>query len=351
MPSTRTLQQTLNFCSTHGDLLPLANVGGYTNEPGLSLCNDAISDLISDPNDWKFNRVEMPMLVSCPNKLDQQFAGACAFTLNSSPTPPQTGWVSQGWGIALASASAVTVSGGVVTVNTLETHRIPSGATVYLIGLGAQSGNAAVPSAYNAIFTDNGSSSSWSGGVTLTGATATSFSFAAGAGQNNGDILGAPGITNFGYATNASLQEMNNTSSPPNIVDCTTYRELPYISRVANPDKISVLKDYGTGVLLIRWNFIPATATWGARIVYQAMAPTKVALTDTWAPFPDNFSAITNQAVLYRMYRYLNSPLADGEYKKLQAEIAKIHGTDSAETTAVRMAPEGLMDDSYWAGY
>ena len=31
------------------------------------------------------------------------------------------------------------------------------------------------------------------------------FSFAAVAGQNNGDVLGAPGITNFGWATAGTL--------------------------------------------------------------------------------------------------------------------------------------------------
>ena len=32
---TITLQNRLNYVSTHGDLLPLANVGGFIDEPGL----------------------------------------------------------------------------------------------------------------------------------------------------------------------------------------------------------------------------------------------------------------------------------------------------------------------------
>jgi len=349
--STITLQNRLNFCSTHGDLLPLSGVGGYTDEPGLTLCNDALSDLISDPNDWKFNRVEMPMLVSCPNKQDQLFAGATVFALNFTGTNPSTGWFSQGWGIALANANGIVNTSGTVVVTTLENHRIPVGAQIFMIGnvMQTSGGGGSSASFYNSTFADNGTSSSWSGGWTVTAVTGNTLTFAATAGMNSGDVMGAPGITNFGYLTSASFQEMNNTSSPPNIQPCTAYRELPRVSRVANPDSISVLADLGTGVLKIRYHMVPGSTTWGAQMVYQAKAPLKVSLTDTWAPFPDNYQAVINQALLYRMYRYLNDPKADSEYKKLLAEIGKIQGTDATEATDVHLQPaESLMDTSYW---
>lgn len=333
--STITLQSTINFASTHADLLPLSGVGGYTSEPALSLCNDTISDLVSSPNDWKFNRVEMPMLVTCPNRLDQQFGGACAFSLGST---------SQGWGIALAANNGITVSGGVVTVTFLENHRFAVGDTIYMIGNIATVGTA---SAYNSTFTDNGTNSSWSNGWVITAITAQTVTFAATAGQNNSDVAGAPGITNFGYATSASLQEMNNTASPPNLQPCTVYRELPHVSRVANPDSVCVLVDNGDGTLKIRYGFAPGSTTWGVQLVYQAKAPLKVALTDTWAPFPDNYSVVYRQALLYRMYRYLNDPKADNEFKKLQQEIMKVQGADDAETTDVHVQPESLMDVNY----
>lgn len=353
MASTITLQSTVNFASTHADLLPLSNVGGFTNEPALSLCNDALSDLISDPNDWVFNRVEMAPLFTCANKQDYLFAGASAFTLNTSPSGSQTG-SSQGWAIDLASASAITVSGGVVTVNTLEVHRLAIGQTVYLNNVVIKTGNAANPANYNSTFTDNGSVSQWNTGYTITGVGSKSFTFAAVAGQANGDILGAPGVTNFGYGTSATLQEVNNNSSPPNQYPLTFKRELPVSSRVANPEKIAVLGDLGTGVLKIRFLWVPGSTMFAALIVYQAQAPLKTVLTPgtggdgTWAPFPDNFSAVCRQALLYRMYRYLNSPTADNEYKKLQAEILKIQACDDASQTDVNLQPEvGLMDDSY----
>ena len=340
--TTITLQSVVNFASTHGDLLPLAGVGGYTDEPALSLCNDTISDLTAQPNDWKFNRVEMPRLFSCPNKQDQLFAGACIFTLGYATVGSVGAWQSQGWGIDLASNSAITVSNGVVTVNTLENHRIPVGAQVYMDGVYFTTGTA---SAYQSTFTDNGSSSGWTVFWTVTAIGLKSISFAASAGQNNSDIGGAPGITNYGYLTSASLQELNNTSSPPNIQPCTVYRELPYISHVSNPSSIAVMQDLGTGVLRIRWAKVPGSTVWVALPVYQAKAPLKVALTDNWAPFPDNFSAVYRQGLLYRMYRYLNDPKADNEYKKLQEEIARVKGTDQAELTDVNVQGECLMDN------
>jgi hypothetical protein len=334
--TTLTLQQVLNFVSTHADLLPLAGVGGFTNEPGLSICNDALSDLISDPNDWVFNRIEMAPVFTCPNRQDVLFAGAAAFSLGSS---------SQGWAIDLATNSGITVAAGIVTVNTIEAHRFAVGDAVYLTGVVMNPGTA---SAYNSVFTDNGSLSQWTGSWTILTIGTKSFTFAATAGQNNLDIGGAPGITNFGYATSATLQEVNNNSSPPNQYPLTVKRELPVISRVCNPEKICVLADLGTGVLKIRFHMVPGSTTFAAYIVYQARAPLKSALTDTWAPFPDNFAAVVRQAVLYRMYRYLNDPKMNGEYQKLKEEIAKIQATDDATQTDVSLQPEiGLMDDSY----
>jgi hypothetical protein len=344
--TTLTLQSVANFCSTHSDLLPLSGVGGYANEPFLSLANDALSDLISDPNDWVFNRVEMPSLFTCPNKQDYLFAGASAFTLNASGANAGT---SQGWAIDLASNSAITVSGGVVTVNTIEAHRFAIGQTVYLTGVTMTTGTTAN---YNSTFTDNGSVSQWNTGWVITAVGTKNFSFAATSGQNNADVGGAPGITNFGYSTSASMQEVNNNSSPPNVFPLVVRRELEVSSRVSIPEKVAVMTDLGTGVLKIRLLWLPSSAVYAVNIIYQAKAPLKVALTDTWAPFPDNYAAVYRQAALYRMYRYLDSPKADNEYKKLQAQIMKTQAADDATQTDVSIQPsDSLMDSSYDGNY
>jgi len=350
--STIPIQKTINFCSTQADLLPLCNVGGYQDEPALTLANDALSDIFTDPNDYVFNRVEMPPVFTCPNKQDYLFAGATAFTLQQATallTP--SAYPSQGWAIDLAANNAITVTqvaGSppylLVTVNTLEPHRFVVGQTVYMTGV--QNVN------YNSIFSDNGSFSNWSNGWPIVSIpTPTSFTFIATAGMSAADVTGAPGIFNFAYATSASLTEVNNNTSPPNVRACTARRELAVSSRVSDPENVSVIADLGNGIIKVRFLWVPGGVVWACNIVYQAKPPLKVALTDTWAPVPDNFIAVINQAMVYRMYRYLNDARADNEYKKLQAEISKTQAADDATATDVNVQPPCLMDDSTWSGY
>ena len=339
MSSTITYQSVVNLAATHSDLMPLAGVGGYTNEPALSLCNDTLQELLSAPLDWKFNRVEMPMLVTANTKQDYQFAGAVAFTLGST---------SAGAAIDLASANAITVTGGVVTVNTLEPHTFSVGDTAYMFGVTATTGTTAK---YNSTFTQTATSSTSSGGWVLTAVTSKSFSFAATSGQNDNDVAGAPGITDFGWLASGTMIELNNTSSPQNTKPIEAVRDIQPSSRIDNPSKVCVLKDNGDGTLKIRFQYVPGSTIWGVNLVYQAKAPLNTALTATWAPFPDELSFVYRQGLLYRMYRYLNSPRADVEFQKLQAAIAKGSGASDREASDVHMYPEASLMDNSWGGY
>lgn len=337
MSSNLTLQQVANFCATHADLLPVTGVGGFLGEPFLSLANDAISDLLSDANDWKFNRVEMPLMVTCPKKQDYLFAGATVFSLGST---------AQGWAIDLSTNSAITVSAGVVTVKTIETHRFSLGDTIYLHGVTMSVGTTA---SYNSTFTDNGTNTAWSNGWVITAVSSTALTFAATTGQNNSDIGGAPGITNFGFLTASSMVMMTNTSSPQASRLLTPYRELPVSSLCGEPTQAAVISDNGTGTLRIRFYLTPSTVSWGAKFTYQASAPVKTAMTANWSPFPDMLSSLIRQAMIYRLYRYINSPTADVEYQKLQVAIRKAQSGDDAEETSISLQPEsGLMESTWW---
>lgn len=358
MPSTLTLTAVANFCSTHADLLPLTGVGGYTSEPFLSIASGAMSEIINDVEDWKWNSVELfdailtfqPLITSL-NKQDYLFAGASAFVLQVSGTTQVT---SSGAAIDLSSNSAITVSGGVVTVNTLEPHRFAIGNIVNLVGLIAKAGNSADITKYNSVFTDNGATATWSTGFTITAVTSKSFSFAAGTGQNNGDILGAPGINDFGWLTGCTMMELNNNSSPPNWRQMKAVRNLPKWQRVSDPEQVAVSQDYGTGVLRLRFNQIPGGVVWAINLIYQKSAPLFTTLTyTTWAPIPDSFSDLIRQAVIYRMYRYLNpnSNATQTELKKFEQILAKAKGADNAEESNVYLQPtEGIVED-YWPSY
>lgn len=336
--STITLQSLANFFSTQADLLPLTGIGGYTNEPFMSMANDALSDLICDPSDWKFNRAVLPIIVTCPFKQDYKFSGAEAFSLGST---------SQGWAIDLASNSAITVTAGVVTVNTIEPHRFAIGDVVFINNVIAKSGNSANAGKYNSTFTDNGNASAWTGGYTITAITSNSFSFAAASGQNNGDVLGSPGVFNFAYGTSASMVEMIDTSSPQYVQELSVRREMPVASRINNPSKVAVINDDYNGTITVRFYLVPGNTAWGATIVYQQKAPVKSQMTDTIAPFPDHMTFVVRQAILYRMRMFTNHPMQEQEFSKLQVMIKKALGFGETEATDVSLKPEDpLMDDS-----
>jgi hypothetical protein len=355
MASTLTLQSVLNLCSTHADLLPLSGVGGYLNEPALSLCNDALSEIINDTQDWKWNSVEMGSvsqpLITMQNKQDYLFAGATAFVLGTNTTNNTPATQSSGASIDLSSNNAITVSGGVVTVTTLENHRFKVGYVVNLVGVVMTTGTA---SNYNSTFTDDGNTSTWSTGYTITAVTAKSFSFTAVAGQNNGDVGGAPGITNFGWLTGASMMELNNNSSPANIKHLKAVRNLPRWSKINDPEQVTMVEDKGTGVLKFRFSYVPGSVVWAVNLIYQKAPPILTTITNsTWAPIPDMYSSLIRQALLYRMYRYINSPTANVEFQKLQAELLKAKGRDKAEESNVFLEPaESLVDyGPNWIGF
>jgi hypothetical protein len=253
-----------------------------------------------------------------------------------------------GWSVGLATAAAITVTAGVVTATFLEPHRFSVGSVLYGNNIVAAAGNAAIAANYNSVFTDNGTYSQWNNPVgTITSITATTVSWNAQPGQSNGDVLGAPGIFNWGYGTSASMQEVNNNSSPPNQYPMTLKRELPVVSRVSIPERVAMMVDLGTGVLQMRLHWVPSWTVFAINVVYQAKAPLITSLAGTMTPFPDNFAAVVRQGFIARMYRYLNSPLADNEYKKLQAAILKTQATDDSEQTDVNVQPEeSLMSDS-----
>jgi hypothetical protein len=145
---------------------------------------------------------------------------------------------------------------------------------------------------------------------------------------------------------------MTSTSSPQTSALINTRREVPVTSRVSpTPELVAVMADLNNGVLKIRFFLCPGSTVLGANLVYQAAAPVKVALSNNWAPFPDSYSALYRQAVIYRMYRYLNDPRADKEYLKLQDEIKKAQAGDDAEQTSVSVVPaEPLVDADGWDG-
>jgi hypothetical protein len=71
--STKTLQSFIDSVQTIGDLTPvLANAGGYTLEPAITIANDVMTELIAERFNWKWNRVKLaPFYI---NSFQQDYA-------------------------------------------------------------------------------------------------------------------------------------------------------------------------------------------------------------------------------------------------------------------------------------
>lgn len=333
--STITLQNVVNLAVTHVDLVPLAGIGGYTNEPALSLCNDVIQTIFAPQLevrtgrpivlDWKWNRAEMGMFVTAPNRQDYKFAGAVLFTFSNTP---------QGVGIDLASANALTISGATVTVKTLDQYNGSVGDVCYIYGTGSN---------YDSTLTQNGITSTW-GGNTYTVTAINGLTVTATLTGSASGTSGSAGITDFGWLVAGTLVNLNTNTAILPTRHLNAVRDLQPYSSAATPTEVAVIQDLGTGVLRIRFRPVPgAGQIWGCNLVYQKKAPLKTALTATWSPIPDEVSYVYRQGFLSRAYEYINSPKSEVERQKFEASILKALGGDNRETPDITLYPgEGI---------
>lgn len=308
MASTITLQKIVDFASTLADLMPLANVGGYTNEPSLSICNDVISSLLSEDHLWKFNSVETGILATTPNKQTYLWAGASAYT------------TSKGAAVGLASDNAITEVGNTVTVVTLEDHGFAVGDTVYMSG--------------NTVAAYNDTTTGW---VITAIPTTTSFTFTHA--SSGLAASGAAGITDFGWLEYATMVDVNDSSDPQRVYPLRAVRHIQPDSEWGVPDRISVLSQTDAGVWKVRLWPLPSNSVFAVTFSYQKKSPLKTALTQFWDPFPDEYSFVYRQAFIYHAYRFLNDRRADAEYQKLQIAIQKAMGNDDSELSDESVVP------------
>ncbi len=316
--STIIINDVALVASQHVKLTILFGVGGIQDQPALTIANNVLQQILSPKYNWKFNRNEMTMLVTQQFKQDYLFAGATAFVLQNGANATGANW--GGVGIDLASNNAITESGTTVTVNTLEVHPFLVGQTVYITGTG---------SAYDSSYTlSNGV---FSGGWTITAVPTTkSFQFthtSSGLGTS-----GAPGITNYGWLESGSLLDVQNTSTPQSIDDdVMTVRTLEPESRIGTPNRFAVIQDLGTGVLKIRCSPCPGTYEVGINLVYQAKAPKLTALTNTWAPIPDDMSSVYFQGFLADAYRFVDKATYLQEFQRFEQDIVRALGNKDSE--------------------
>lgn len=326
MAATVSIQSVVNLCRTHVELMPIADVGGFSNEPALSLANDTLQELLSQPFNWKFNSKTAPLLVTQASRQDYLFAGATAFTSKG------------GVGIDLASLNAITESGNTVTVATLQDHNFTVGDTVYMLGN--------TVAAYNSTFSQTPTSSGWTGGWAIT-ATPTTKSFQFTHVSSGLANSGAPGITDCGWLESVTMTDVNATDAIPYVFTPKAVRSLQPSSTGGRPDKVALVSET-SGVLTLRLANIPSSTIYALAINYQMKAPQKTDLTQTWSPFPDEFGFVYRQMFLARCYRYLDHRRADAEEARALVMIAKALGRDDTEDSEQYVSPSTTIMGGYF---
>lgn len=332
MPSTETVQQVINFASTHTELMPLTGVGGYTNEPGRSLANDTLNEILGQEIPWKFNRKEMNALALQRGKQDYLFAGASLFVLTDG----------FGVGIDLATNNALTISGATVTIKTLEQYGGAVGDVCYITGTGSN---------YDSTLSKTPNSTSWGGCTyTITNISGLTLTATVSGGTPSG-VSGAPGITDFQWLESGTLVDASNTNSPQIVRFVKAVRELQPTSVVYIPQKVAVMQDQpSAGVLKVRVSPVPGATPYLLSNVYQAKPPVissgATLSSTTWTPIPDEYQNIVRQMFLAMAYRYLGSPKEVVEYQKAQQLMTRSTGRDDREQSDEFITPELPIDTS-----
>lgn len=341
--STITVQSIINYVRTHIALKSLLGVGGFSNEPGMSIANDVLQYLLSKPFSWKFNRKDLPFFVTQPFIQDYFFAGAGAFTLSPLVTTGPANVGGGGVGVDLAGNSAITQSGSTVTVNCLQRHNFTAGQQVYFNNVVDQNGN--LVAALNAILTidTNAVTAIWSGGFVITAVTATTFQFTL---ITAITPCGAPGIFDFGWLEAAALTDFSNTAVPQPTGPIEATDRITPTSLVGEPAKVAAYRDLGTGVMVFRVDPCATSYNMAVNLTYQARARVLSTPTDKWAPWPDNLAFVLRSG--FKAYAYDLSDRSESEkmrqMQKFLMDVQSAKEYEDSEESNLGFAPRtGLM--------
>lgn len=264
------------------------------------------------------------------NQLSQTSQWINSFTLISIPDNFHI--VLQGTPGQFGSISNISATGGVVTVNVPNTMSI--GDIMTFVGITT---NAALNTKT----------------VTLTGATATSVTFALPSGvtitngADTGTIYaansGAPGIFNFGWIQSAATVDINNPSFPLPVqpIDAV-HRVAPEYTSTGDTLAISCEIDFGNGVLGFRVSEPVSTYPFAFTVVYQARAPkfTSGASIFQW---PDDLSYVLFEMLLWQGMRFAYGFTAAETQAQMQAAAMALQSaleSEDREDNIMGMVPQ-----------
>jgi hypothetical protein len=86
MASTITVQQVVDWARTQTKLIPIVGVGGFSNEPALTIANMVVQEILAYPYNWKFNRASLASFDTVENQQEYTATGV-----------QDIGWLERGW--------------------------------------------------------------------------------------------------------------------------------------------------------------------------------------------------------------------------------------------------------------
>lgn len=281
-------------------MIPVVGVGGISQEPALSLCNDVLQELLSAPYDWFFNRKTLapqtganpsglpanaiPAFTTVAYQQDYVCSGCAAFVSGKGVIPIN----------ATASANpGLTESGTTVTANTGD-----SGPHGFATNDSCQILNADV-SGYNGTFT-----------ITVTDTTHFTYT----AGSSGLANSGGAGITDISWVSHCTLSDFNSTGTVKPYHDIEVVTSLFLESIIQPPMKICRLSDDETHTTsTFRVWPVPSSQVWGVFLNYQGKAPLKTALSQVWSPWPDELGYVLRAGLKWAILDHAEDPRAMNE--------------------------------------
>lgn len=99
------------------------------------------------------------------------------------------------------------------------------------------------------------------------------------------------------------------------------------------------MKDLQNGILKIRCYPLPGTYIVGVNLAYQGKVSEIQAITDTWAPIPDELSVLYNQGFLAKAFRFVEKATYQNEYQIFQMLLQKAKAEQDFEQSEQGISP------------
>lgn len=310
---------------TSKGMKPLVGVGGIPNQPALELCNNTLQELLSSPYNWRFNKNSILPFTTIAYQQDYLLSGCNASVkqryivhLNAQNSP-------NGAGLTQAGTTVT------ATFNDFAPNGLPSGQQ---------------PNVGDTVTVGGANDSKYNITATITATpTATSFQYTAVGGAQTPD--GGQGISGINWMEHVSMQDWQSSATVIPVHDAEIASGLFLESIIQPPMKwafqtetIYTGSNLNITVPLFRGWPVASSQVWATYLFYQAKAPTKTALSQTWSPWPDDLSNVLVSVLRSKALDWWEDPRAANSYILADRSILKALASKDQEQRHESMFPD-----------